>query len=221
MIKPTCRLSLFVFLYLSMLGWQCTDSAGAKNARKTASYDSYATASTYNDAGKLQAIIEIPAGTNKKYEFDKEQKKFIQDEVNGKPRVISFLPYPGNYGFIPSTILKRSEGGDDDQLDILVIGESIERGTMLEVTPIGALMLIDEGENDTKIIAVPADKSKRTIDVDNFLDFNVQYGAAKQILEQWFMHYDPNATTYAEGWRDETYAQQLIKKVMQKDETAD
>ena len=64
----------------------------------------------------FNAVVEIPAGTNKKYEYDPYQKEFIVDMENGKERVINFLPYPANYGFIPSTLSKSDTGGDGDAL---------------------------------------------------------------------------------------------------------
>jgi inorganic pyrophosphatase len=65
------------------------------------------------------AVVELGAGTNRKFEYNKITGKFEQDFQNGKPRVISYLPYPGNYGFIPSTLSDKSMGGDGDALDVL------------------------------------------------------------------------------------------------------
>ena len=78
---------------------------------------------TYTEQG-INVVVEIPAGTNHKIEFDKKNKKFVVDQKNGKDRIIDFLPYPGNYGFIPSTYMDPAVGGDGDALDVLVIGES-------------------------------------------------------------------------------------------------
>ena len=79
----------------------------------------------------LQMIVEIPAGTNQKIEFDYNDGTFKVDQIDGKDRVIDFLPYPGNYGFIPNTLMDKERGGDGDALDILVIGESVATGTAL------------------------------------------------------------------------------------------
>ena len=76
-------------------------------------------------------VVEIPAGTNHKIEYDPSTDSFENDKKDGKDRVISFLPYPGNYGFIPSTLMNKDRGGDGDALDILVIGESEPTGTVL------------------------------------------------------------------------------------------
>ncbi|MDA9133798.1 inorganic diphosphatase, partial [Gammaproteobacteria bacterium] len=58
---------------------------------------------TFSKNGFLQMVVEIPAGTNKKIEYDKNINEFFIDKIDGVDRVINFLPYPGNYGFIPST----------------------------------------------------------------------------------------------------------------------
>ena len=57
--------------------------------------------STFNENGSINAVIEIPAGTNKKMEYDYRSNKFEQDEIEGSPRSINFLSYPGNYGVYP------------------------------------------------------------------------------------------------------------------------
>ena len=77
----------------------------------------------YSENNRLQAVVEIPAGTNKKIEVNTETSAFEIDQKNGKDRVIDFLPYPGNYGFIPSTYSDPNTGGDGDALDVLIISE--------------------------------------------------------------------------------------------------
>lgn len=66
---------------------------------------------TFSKNGFLQMIVEIPAGTNKKIEYDKNLDDFFIDKIDGVDRVINFLPYPGNYGFIPSTKIDKERGG--------------------------------------------------------------------------------------------------------------
>ena len=160
----------------------------------------------------LQAVIEIPAGTNLKIEYNHTTKKFAPDQINGEDRKISFLSYPGNYGFIPSTYSNPELGGDGDALDILVLGESVTTGTILEVIPIGMLKLIDEDESDYKIIAIPAETSQRTIDVLSYKQFSEKYKAAQEILEKWFTNYDPQDKIVIEGWGNEKEALNEINK---------
>jgi inorganic pyrophosphatase len=160
----------------------------------------------------VNVVIEIPAGSNHKIEVNKTTGKFENDQLDGKDRVVDFLPYPGNYGFIPSTLMDESEGGDGDALDVLVISESLTTGTILEIIPIAALMMIDGGEIDTKIIGVPVDSTKRIIDATNFEQFLIEYNMAQNIIQDWFLNYKGLGKVEMKGWYDEKYAMEEIKK---------
>lgn len=160
----------------------------------------------------IMAVIEIPSGTNRKFEYNYSSQEFEVDVKNGKERVIDFLPYPGNYGFIPSTLMDEIRGGDGDALDILIIAESLKTGDTISVIPIGTLLLNDSGELDTKIIAVPADPSKRVIQATDYQTFTVKYNMAQRIIENWFLNYKGLGITELIGWRNDIYAMQEIKK---------
>ncbi len=127
-------------------------------------------------------------------------------------RMVAFLPYPGNYGFIPGTLMDKQLGGDGDALDVLLISSALPVGEVTNVLPIGMLELRDEGEMDTKIIAVPADPSQRTIPAANFQDFLIEYDAAKRIIEEWFLHYKGYGKMELVGWQDEKSAVSHIQK---------
>jgi inorganic pyrophosphatase len=93
----------------------------------------------------INAVIEIPKGSQNKYEFDEKMGVFKLDRVLYSP-----FHYPLDYGFIPHT---RSEDGD--HLDVMVIGgDPIVQGAIAEVRPIAVLRMIDSGESDFKILAV-------------------------------------------------------------------
>lgn len=161
----------------------------------------------------LNMIVEIPAGSSHKIEFDSVSQTFVNDRLaDGSDRIIQFLPYPGNYGFIPGTLMDRDRGGDGDPLDVFLIGESQSTGSLIPVLPIGALKLRDQGELDTKIIAIPLDSTRRLINVDNFLDFAIHHDAAKQIIESWFLNYKGPRQTELIGWEDEYYAWEEVRK---------
>ncbi len=92
------------------------------------------------------SVIEIPKGSKKKYELDKECGLLRLDRI-----LYTSTHYPANYGFIP-----RTYGDDGDPLDVLVLcSESIEPMTLVECYPIGVITMIDNGRNDEKIIAIP------------------------------------------------------------------
>lgn len=93
----------------------------------------------------VNAIIEIPKGSKAKYEIDKESGLMKLDRV-----LFSSVMYPANYGFIPQTYCD-----DHDPLDILVIcSADVYPMTMIEANVIGVMHMIDNGEQDDKIIAV-------------------------------------------------------------------
>lgn len=159
----------------------------------------------------INVVVEIPAGTNHKVEYQKDKGTFENDIENGKERIIRFLPYPGNYGFIPSTDMSKALGGDGDALDVLVIGESQATGTVLEAKPIGILELKDGGELDSKIIAIPLDSTLQTFPAQNFQQLLIEYDAAKHIIETWFLNYKGFGKMELIGWKDEKAALQTIR----------
>ncbi|WP_231896371.1 inorganic diphosphatase [Gramella sp. MAR_2010_147] len=155
-------------------------------------------------------MIEIPAGTNSKIEYDKISKVFKPSLREGKERTIDFLAYPANYGFIPSTFSDPKKGGDGDALDVMVLSSTIPSGEIIEIIPIGMLKLIDADEEDFKVIAIPADPKLRTIDAETFKDFVKKYEPVKNILESWFTNYDPADKTEIQGWADEKETENKI-----------
>ena len=163
----------------------------------------YTTVRPFSSNGNVNAIVEIPAGTNLKIEYNKKEERFEPDRRNGEDRRINFLPYLGNYGFIPSTYSNPNMGGDGDGLDILVLAESTATGTVMETIPIAILKLVDNGEIDSKIIAVPADIDKRIINATTFEEFSSEHLTALNIIEDWFLNYDRTETMRIEGWGDE------------------
>lgn len=171
---------------------------------------------TKTNNGNYQAVIEIPAGTNKKIEYHKTQKKFLVDQRDDKDRIINFLPYPGNYGFIPSTFSDPRKGGDGDAVDVLVLGESQKTGSIVEIIPIAVLKLIDENELDYKVIAIPAQIKDQIINVENYKTFSSNYPEAIKILESWFTYYDKSQVLEIKGWGDESDAILEIEKWISK-----
>ncbi|CAL8464620.1 g4155 [Coccomyxa elongata] len=102
-----------------------------------------------NEAPSLfNAVIEIPRGSKVKYELDKATGLLYVDRI-----LYSSVVYPHNYGFIPQTLCE-----DNDPLDVLVLmQESVVPMAFLRAKPIGVMQMIDQGEQDDKIIAVHAD----------------------------------------------------------------
>lgn len=95
---------------------------------------------------KFTAVIEIPKGCKTKYEIDKQTGMLMLDRI-----LHTSTHYPASYGFIPRTYAE-----DCDPLDVLVLcSENIYPMTLVKCYPIGVVSMVDNGENDEKIIAIP------------------------------------------------------------------
>ena len=194
---------------IALLLASCVNTETEEDVTPSASKDvlpDYGIAPLRDKQGNITAIIEIPAGTNHKYEYDYESKKYVCEIRNGKPRVVKFLPYPGNYGFIPGTLMDQERGGDGDALDVLVLSESIPQGQVIGIKPIATLKLIDKGEEDHKIIAVPANKELNVLNVTSFEDLS---GPVKEIIKTWFTSYKGPGKMKFQSWESDsaTYAE--------------
>ncbi len=93
----------------------------------------------------FKSVIEIPKGSNLKFELDKGSGLLKLDRV-----LSSAVYYPANYGFIPQTLAE-----DDDPLDVLVYcTEDIPPMTICDARAVGLMTMVDQGQPDHKIIAV-------------------------------------------------------------------
>jgi len=93
----------------------------------------------------VNAIIEIEKGSKAKYELDKESGLLKLDRI-----LFSAVHYPANYGFIPHTYCD-----DKDPLDILVLSSiKFHPLSIVDAKVIGVMRMVDNGEQDDKIIAV-------------------------------------------------------------------
>ncbi len=111
---------------------------------------------------EVKAIIEVPYGSNIKYELDKESGAIEVDRV-----LYSAMFYPANYGFVANTL-----SDDGDPADVLVLGEySLVPGSVIKCRLIGVLLMEDESGIDEKLLAVPHSKIDPTFkDVQDIND---------------------------------------------------
>ncbi|MGM9969395.1 MAG: inorganic diphosphatase [Anaeroplasma sp.] len=94
---------------------------------------------------RFLACVEIPKGSKKKYELDKETGMIILDRI-----LFTSTHYPANYGFIP-----RTYSQDKDPLDVLILcDETFDPLVLVRCKPIGVVIMIDNDECDEKIISV-------------------------------------------------------------------
>jgi len=153
----------------------------------------------------FNAIIEIPKGSYNKYEIDKETGLIALDRAN-----YTAAPYPFDYGFAPQTYWE-----DNDPLDVIVLTTfPLNPGILVEVRPVAVLDMIDDGESDMKIIAVPAG-DRRWDDVHDLADLNKHN---LKEYEHFFQTYKSlkgkAAPVETRGYKGRAEAEKIIQKAV-------
>ena len=149
----------------------------------------------------VHAVIEIPLEGVNKYEYDKALGVFTLDR-----NLYSPVHYPGDYGFIPSTL-----ADDGDPLDVLVLVDAPSfPGCVQIVRPIGVLEMTDGGKGDEKILAVGR-SNPRYKDVWNYSEI---YPHILREITHFFSIYKDleGKRTEMKGWRDASVARNLVLK---------
>ncbi|TWF50240.1 inorganic diphosphatase [Neorhizobium alkalisoli] len=162
-----------------------------------------------NPPEDVNVIVEVPVGGQPiKYEMDKEAGALIVDRFLYTP-----MTYPGNYGFVPHTLSE-----DGDPIDVLICNtRPLVPGCVINVRPIGVMVMEDDGGKDEKIIAVPVPKLTQRYDkIKNYTD--MPEITLKQI-EHFFEHYkdlEPGKWVKIEGWQDVDTAKRLIVEAIER-----
>jgi inorganic pyrophosphatase len=159
------------------------------------------------DEGVVNVVVEIPAGSSHKIEWNRELAVMQLDRV--EPAIFA---KPTNYGFIPQTLDE-----DGDELDALIItDEPLPTGVYLEAKIVGVMRFEDDGEVDDKVVVVPAD-DRNTGNAINSLD-DLPAQLIKQI-DFHFSHYKDlkkPSTTVVKGWEDVEVARQVIHESIER-----
>jgi len=138
-----------------------------------------------NIPNEINVIIEIPKNSPNKYEIDKETGLISLDRAN-----YSSAPYPFDYGFVPQTLWE-----DNDPLDVVVLTTfPLHPGILVKSRPVAVMEMIDDGESDYKIIAVPVD-DKRWDDTHDLADLN------KHMMKE-FVHFFETYKELKKGQKD-------------------
>ena len=156
-----------------------------------------------NPPDDVNVIIEVPIGGEPiKYEMDKAAGTLVVDRFLHTP-----MRYPGNYGFVPHTL-----SDDGDPIDVLVANtRPIVPGAVINVRPVGVLVMEDNAGEDEKIVAVPSRHlTKRYDRIDNYTDLP---DITLHQIQHFFEHYkdlEPGKWVKIEGWHDSKYAKKMI-----------
>ncbi len=164
---------------------------------------------TFDHEGRVNVVVEIPAGSNDKWELNKENGQLEWQQLDNQPRIVDYLGYPGNYGMIPRTLVPQAEGGDGDPLDVLVLGPSVERGQLLSTRLIGVLRLKDHGETDDKLLAVSANSP--LAGVESLAQLDSLYPGISEIIQLWFVNYKRDLRIESLGYYGPDTAQAILE----------
>jgi len=111
---------------------------------------------------KINVIVEFNKGSKNKYEIDKETGLIALDRVAHTSQ-----DFPFDYGFIPQTLWE-----DGDAVDVILLTTfPLLTGVLVRARPVALMEMIDDGDSDYKIIAVPID-DPRWADVKDIKDIN-------------------------------------------------
>lgn len=165
----------------------------------------------------VNVVVEIPAGTDAKWEVTKPDGELRWQIKDGAPRVVKYLGYPGNYGMIPRTLLPKDQGGDGDPLDILVLGSSQPRGSVVPVRIIGVLELLDGGEQDDKLLGVV--QGSPLGEVGSLAELDAEFPGVSSIVRTWFENYKGlddagQPRMVAQGFGDAPRAEAILTAAM-------
>ena len=151
----------------------------------------------------VNVIIEVPVGGHPiKYELDKDAGTLVVDRFLYTP-----MSYPGNYGFVPHTL-----SDDGDPIDVLVCNtRQLVPGCVINVRPIGVLIMEDNAGQDEKVIAVPS--TALTKRYEHVYDYSDIPKITLQQIEHFFEHYkdlEPGKWVKIGDWHGADDAKGLI-----------
>jgi inorganic pyrophosphatase len=149
----------------------------------------------------VEALIEIPAGSQNKYEFDKEKGVLRLDRVLYSP-----VHYPTDYGYIPETLEE-----DGDPIDILVmVTNPTVPGCIIDCRVVGVLSMEDDKGVDNKLLGVPL-KDPRFAQV---LDISDVPPHVLREIEHFFQTYKDleGKSVHIHGWHDAEEAGKALER---------
>ena len=153
---------------------------------------------------EVNVIIEVPIGGEPiKYEMDKEAGTLFVDRF-----LHTSMRYPGTYGFVPHTL-----SGDGDPIDVLVCNtRALVPGCVINVRPIGVLVMEDNAGQDEKVIAVPS--PKLTLRYENVTEYTQLPDITRDQVQHFFEHYkdlEPGKWVKVSGWEGPEAARDEVR----------
>jgi inorganic pyrophosphatase len=160
-----------------------------------------------NAPDDVNVVIEVPVGGQPiKYEMDKKAGVLVVDRFLYTP-----MTYPGNYGFVPHTL-----SDDGDPIDVLVCNtRPLLPGCVINVRPIGVMMMEDNSGMDEKILAVPSNHLTRRY--EKVLTHTDLPEITLQQIVHFFEHYkdlEPGKWVKVGGVEGPEKAKQMIREAI-------
>ncbi len=167
-----------------------------------------------NPPDDVNVIVEVSAGGMPiKYEMDKDAGALVVDRFLYTP-----MAYPGNYGFVPHTL-----SDDGDPIDVLVCNtRELVPGCLINVRPVGVLIMEDNAGQDEKVIAVPSTHVSRRY--ENIQEYSDLPEITLQQVEHFFEHYkdlEPGKWVKIGGWHGSDTARRLIVEAIDRARDSD
>ena len=178
-------------------------------------------------------VNEIPVGTKAKMEVATkvEQNPIKQDIKKGNLRFFTYGDIPFNYGCVPQTWEDPNikieacggAGGDNDPIDVVELsGQKTEIGQVYPIKALGVLAMIDEGETDWKVVALPATEEFAKFNTLNDLKNDAKFNKHLAEVVHWFRYYKTtdgkpeNSFGFNSEFQDESYVlfNFFLKKVL-------
>jgi len=161
-----------------------------------------------NPPEDIYVVVEIPMGSNVKYEIDKETGIVFVDRV-----LFTSMFFPFNYGFIPGTLEE-----DGDPVDVVLLShDPFVPGSIVRARPVALLEMEDENGYDSKVVAVPHEK------IDNRFEGVRDVGdisdAVKERIRHFFEHYkelEKGKWVRVKGWQGRDRACEVIKRAIER-----
>ncbi|HVA24459.1 MAG TPA: inorganic diphosphatase [Chloroflexota bacterium] len=157
------------------------------------------------DEQLLEVFVEIPRGSQNKYEYDPVRGAMRLDRV-----LYSSVHYPADYGYIEDTL-----ADDGDHLDALVLADQPTfPGCLVRGRPVAVLHMEDYNGLDYKILCACADDPRQ----DDVRDLDSVPKHVLPEIENFFQIYktlEPGKETTLRGWGDREEALRIIRSAQE------
>ena len=159
----------------------------------------------------VMAVVETPAGSAVAVRYHPVEQRFLPDSSK-----LDYLPFPCNWGFVPSTRIPHRRTGGFAPVELLILGQPLESGRKLEVRPVAAVVLSENGRRKVLVLATPLNAALGSLSVRDFPDLLIGYPGVKEGLELWLRQKDHNGQVEILDWKDGNFAMRFIEASLPK-----